>query len=90
MNPSGKGERAALESRLSQANAFGPSNSDSDIKGCAALRDVFDLAGYRAMEERGVTELITVPWLFYGDANQSCTQKCDGIRRFADEVLAKR
>ncbi|MFT5442711.1 MAG: putative F420-dependent oxidoreductase [Myxococcota bacterium] len=57
---------------------------------CAALRDVFDLDGYRAMEERGVTELITVPWLFYGDADQSCEQKCDGIRRFADEVLALR
>lgn len=56
---------------------------------CAALRDVVDLDGYRAMEERGVTELITVPWLFYGDQGQSCEAKCDGIRRFGDEVLAR-
>ena len=56
---------------------------------CAALRDVFDLDGYRAMRDRGVTELIAVPWLFYGDASQSVDQKCDGIRRFADEVLSK-
>lgn len=56
---------------------------------CAALRDVYDLDGYRAMAERGVTELITVPWLFYGDATQGCEQKCDGIRRFADEVISK-
>ncbi|MCH7600733.1 MAG: TIGR03619 family F420-dependent LLM class oxidoreductase [Myxococcales bacterium] len=56
---------------------------------CAALRDVYDVDGYRSMAERGVTELITVPWLFYGDASQSCTQKCDGIRRFADEVISK-
>jgi probable F420-dependent oxidoreductase len=56
---------------------------------CAALRDVVDLDGYRAMEERGVTELITVPWLFYGDQEQSCQAKCDGIRRFGDEVLAR-
>ena len=56
---------------------------------CAALRDVSDLDGYRAMAERGVTELITVPWLFYADAAQSCAQKCDGIRRFADEVITK-
>ena len=56
---------------------------------CAALRDVIDLDGYRAMEERGVTELITVPWLFYGDQAQSCQAKCDGIRRFGDEVLGQ-
>jgi probable F420-dependent oxidoreductase len=56
---------------------------------CAALRDVFELDGYRAMAERGVTELITVPWLFYGDASQSCAQKCDGIRRFGDEVITQ-
>ncbi len=56
---------------------------------CAALRDVSDVDGYRATRDRGVTELITVPWLFYGDANQSCEQKCAGIRRFGDEVISK-
>jgi probable F420-dependent oxidoreductase len=56
---------------------------------CAALRDVINLEGYRAMAERGVTELITVPWLFYGDATQSCARKCEGIRRFGDEVIGK-
>jgi probable F420-dependent oxidoreductase len=56
---------------------------------CAALRDVFELDGYRAMAARGVTELITVPWLFYGDASQSTSQKCDGIKRFADEVISQ-
>ncbi|MDP6977245.1 MAG: TIGR03619 family F420-dependent LLM class oxidoreductase [Myxococcota bacterium] len=56
---------------------------------CAALRDVYDADGYRAMRDRGVSELITVPWLFYGDGTQSCEQKCDGIRRFADEVVSR-
>lgn len=65
------------------------SREDEPFGICAALRDVADLDGYRAMRERGVTELITVPWLFYGDASQSCQQKCDGIRRFADEVIAR-
>ena len=37
----------------------------------------------------GVTEWITVPWLFYGDGSQSCTQKCDGIQRFSDEVISR-
>ena len=56
---------------------------------CVALRDVVDRSGYQRMSEFGVTELITVPWLFYGADPDSCQQKCDGIRRFGDEVIAK-
>jgi len=67
----------------------GSARADRPFGVCAALRDVFELDGYRAMAERGVTELITVPWLFYGDASQSCAQKCDGIRRFGDEVITQ-
>ena len=56
---------------------------------CAALRDVHDLDGYRRMRDCGVTELITVPWLFYAKDAPSLQQKCDGMRRFADEVIAR-
>ena len=56
---------------------------------CAAVRDVYDLDGYRRLAELGVSELITVPWLFYGDDRQSLAQKCEGIRRFGETVLAK-
>ncbi len=56
---------------------------------CAAMRDVYDLDGYRRMRDMGVSELITVPWLFYDTDENSCQQKCDGIRRFADEVISK-
>ena len=80
-----------LESIIAKLRSY---RSDSAKAGeplgiCAALRDVSDLDGYRAMAELGVTELITVPWLFYADAAQSCTQKSDGIRRFADDVIRK-
>lgn len=57
---------------------------------CVASRDAHDLAGYLRMEELGVTELITVPWLFYGADEDSCREKCDGIRRFGDEIIARR
>lgn len=65
------------------------SRADEPFSVCAALRDVFEIGGYRAMRDRGVTELITVPWLFYGDDTQSCSQKCDGIRRFAEEIITR-
>ncbi len=56
---------------------------------CVALKDVYTIDGYRRMADHGVSEMITVPWLFYGPQTQSCDQKCAGIRRFGEEVIAK-
>jgi probable F420-dependent oxidoreductase len=63
--------------------------SDQPFGICAALKDVHDPDGYRRARDLGVTELITVPWLFYGADVDSCQAKCDGIRRFGEEVIAK-
>jgi hypothetical protein len=43
------------------------------------------------MESLGITNLITAPWVFYGVDTRTgtCQEKCDGIRRFGEEVLAK-
>lgn len=50
--------------------------------------DVFDLDGFRALEDLGVTELQAVPWYYYGgDPNELATQ-IDGLHRFGDEVIA--
>jgi probable F420-dependent oxidoreductase len=54
-----------------------------------AMRDVFDMDGYRRAAELGVTELITVPWFFYGADASSCAEKCDGVRRFGQDVIEK-
>ncbi len=68
--------------------------SDSERAGepfgmCCALKDAYDRDGFRRAMDLGVTELITVPWLFYGADPKSCREKCDGIRRFGDEVIAR-
>ena len=57
---------------------------------CVASKDAYDLSGYQQMEALGVTELITVPWLFYGADETSCREKCEGIRRFGEEIIARR
>ncbi|MBW2230928.1 MAG: TIGR03619 family F420-dependent LLM class oxidoreductase [Deltaproteobacteria bacterium] len=82
---------AELETIIARLRAH---RADSELANrplgiCAALRDAYDLDGYRRMADLGVTEGITVPWLFYGADTNSCQQKCDGIRRFGDEVIAK-
>jgi probable F420-dependent oxidoreductase len=55
----------------------------------AACRDAANLDGYRRLEEIGVTTLITMPWVFYGHDGVSLEGKCEGLRRFAGDVIEK-
>lgn len=56
---------------------------------CAAVKDAFDLDGYRRAADAGVTHLQTMPWLFYPGGGSSLEGKCDGIRRFGEDIVAK-
>jgi probable F420-dependent oxidoreductase len=55
----------------------------------AACSDAFDADGIRRLAEIGVTHYATAPWLFYGGSWDSLQDKVDGMRRFADQVIAK-
>jgi probable F420-dependent oxidoreductase len=56
----------------------------------AVCVDRFGLDGYRAQADIGVTDVITVPWVFYGVGfDGPLRAKCDGIKRFADEVIGR-
>jgi hypothetical protein len=37
--------------------------------------------------ELGVTDVITIPWMYYGGNHADLQVKLDGIRRFTDEVI---
>jgi probable F420-dependent oxidoreductase len=53
-----------------------------------APNDRFGLEGYRELAEAGVTDVVTVPWLFYGVPwDGPLEDKVYGIRRFAKEVI---
>jgi probable F420-dependent oxidoreductase len=54
-----------------------------------AARDAWDLDGYRRLHDAGVTHLVTMPWYFYAGADADLEGKLDGIKRFADDVIAK-
>jgi probable F420-dependent oxidoreductase len=49
--------------------------------------DAVDVDGYRRLEEIGVTHVNTQPWIFYAGATEDVTARCDGIRRFGDEII---
>ena len=54
---------------------------------CAALRDGFTAEHYREMEDLGVTQLITVPWLLQGMTEDDVEKKCEAIASFANEFI---
>ena len=54
-----------------------------------SLKDAWDLDGYRRAEEVGLTHLVTMPWYFYAGQDADLAGKLDGIKRFADDVIAK-
>lgn len=56
----------------------------------AVCIDRYGLDGYRQLAEIGVTDVIVVPWLFYGVGFDGGLQaKKDGLKRFADEVIGE-
>jgi probable F420-dependent oxidoreductase len=53
-----------------------------------ASADRFGLEGYRELAAIGVTDIVTIPWLFYGvPMDGPRGDKQDGIRRFAKDVI---
>jgi probable F420-dependent oxidoreductase len=54
-----------------------------------SVKDAWDLDGYRRAADAGLTHLVTMPWYFYAGADADLAGKVDGIKRFADDVIAK-
>jgi hypothetical protein len=53
-----------------------------------ASSDRFGLDGYRDLASIGVTDIVTIPWLFYGvPIDGPLDAKLDGIKRFAKDVI---
>lgn len=54
----------------------------------AVCTDSFGLDGYRKQADIGVTDVITIPWMFDGHGfDAPIEQKKDSIKKFADEVI---
>jgi probable F420-dependent oxidoreductase len=79
----------ATKNRLDELRAeYGRTERPFEIQ--AVCIDRFGIDGYIEQFEAGVTDIITVPWVFYGVGfDAELDAKLDGIRRFADEVMTK-
>lgn len=82
-------ELVATRARLDELRAeYGRADEPFEIQ--AVCIDRFGADGCRELFDAGVTDVITIPWLFYGVGNGGDLQaKKDGIKRFADDVIAK-
>lgn len=63
------------------------SGRTGDFAMTVSLNDAVSAADFRRAEEVGVTDIITMPWVYHGGFRQTLDQKLDGLRRFADEVV---
>jgi probable F420-dependent oxidoreductase len=63
--------------------------SDQPFSVYGSLKDAWDLDGYRRAADAGVTHLVTMPWYFYAGPEADLAGKLDGIKRFADDIIAK-
>jgi len=55
----------------------------------ASASDAFTVDHYRRLGDAGVTHVLTMPWVLTSGLTSDLAQKCDGIRRFADDVIAR-
>jgi alkanesulfonate monooxygenase SsuD/methylene tetrahydromethanopterin reductase-like flavin-dependent oxidoreductase (luciferase family) len=57
----------------------------------AVVTDVWDADGYKRLEDAGVTDIISVPWLMHGTpmVGGALQGRIDGMNRFADTIVAK-
>jgi probable F420-dependent oxidoreductase len=63
--------------------------ADQPFAAYGSLKDAWDLDGYRRAADAGVTHLVTMPWYFYAGPEADLAGKLDGIKRFADDIIAK-
>ncbi|SDY17591.1 probable F420-dependent oxidoreductase, Rv2161c family [Amycolatopsis xylanica] len=64
--------------------------ADDPFEYQAVCIDKFGLDGYRAQGDIGVTDIITMPWVFDGIGfDGELTAKKDSIKKFGDEIISR-
>ncbi|NLD76898.1 MAG: TIGR03619 family F420-dependent LLM class oxidoreductase [Acidimicrobiales bacterium] len=78
-------EAASHIERIDDLRSEAGRTGDFDV--IVSLNDAVTVDHFRRAAEVGVTEILTMPWVYYGGFDQPLQQKLDGIHRFAAEVL---
>jgi probable F420-dependent oxidoreductase len=77
--------RRCIEMVRAHRAALGRGDQPFDVM--ASASDAFTAEGYRRLADAGVTHVLTLPWIFTHGNTEDLDEKCEGMRRFADEVI---
>ena len=81
-------EIAEVAPRLAELRAqYGRSDVPFEIK--ALCTDVFDLDGFRRMEDLGVTDAMVCPWYFRPGDVDALDHQVDAVAWFGEEIVAR-
>ncbi len=58
-----------------------------DFSTIVSLDDAVTVDHFRRAEDVGVTDILTMPWVYHGGFDLPLEQKIEGLKRFADEVV---
>jgi probable F420-dependent oxidoreductase len=78
-------EAATHAARLDELRAQAGRSGDFDV--IVSLSDAVTADQFRRAEEVGVTDVLTMPWVYHGGFDLPLDQKLEGMRRFADEIV---
>ena len=59
-----------------------------DFSMIVSLDDAASADDFRRAEDLGVTDILTMPWAYYGGFKQPLEEKIEGLQRFAEEIVA--
>jgi probable F420-dependent oxidoreductase len=78
-------EAVSHAARLREIRAAAGATGDFSV--FVALSDAFLPEHFVRAEAGGVTDVMTMPWAYYGPLDAPLEQKVDGMRRFRDDVM---
>jgi len=78
-------EAIGWANRLAEVRA--EAGADGDFAVIVALTDAFLPEHFARAEEGGVTDCMTMPWMYYSGHDASIEEKIEGMTRFADDVI---
>ena len=78
-------EAIGYAKRLAELRSELGREGDSDV--VVALNDALTADDFARAEAGGVTDVMTMPWLYYSGFKATLDQKIEGMERFAEDVL---
>lgn len=77
-------QAAEYRAKIDDLRAEGGHTGDFSM--IVSLNDAVTVDQFRRAEEVGVTDLLTMPWAYYGGFRIPLEQKIDGLKRFAEDI----